>query len=395
MRYTVAIIGGGPIGLFIAGKLATRGIKTIVFEEHDEIGLPLHCAGLITPRVFSLTPFSSDNLVLNRIKGAVIHSPLGYKLSIGGDRVHALAIDRIAFDKAMLKYAIKEGADISLNSKVEHMFFSNDEIKIKTNKREVSSRFLVGADGATSIVRRSFDFPEPAEYLKCIGLHLLDTSFNPDFVEIFLGSNIAPGFFAWLIPINSRGTEARLGLCVRRNNPAPKHYLDKLLKQPVIQEGLEGSTILSYTGGILPLGPLKRTVSSNILLVGDAAAQVKPTSGGGIYPGLSSARYCIDVLGRAAELNSSAAIHKTLQSYHIHWMRDIGRELLFGMKLRRIFLKLSDKDLDSIFHKIDKPDVLETISKYGDIDYPSRLAKALMRKHPFIAASFLPHLFKF
>lgn len=395
MKYTVAIIGGGPIGLFIAGKLAAKGIKTVVFEEHDEIGLPLHCAGLITPRVFSLTPFSSDNLVLNRIKGAVIHSPLGYTLSIGGDKVHALAIDRIAFDKAMMNYAIEEGADILLDSRVDHVSCSNDEIKIKTNDCEVSSRFLVGADGANSIVRRSFNFPEPAEYLKCIGIHISDTSFNPDFVEIFLGSNIAPGFFAWLIPTNSKGTEARLGLCVNRNKPAPKHYLNKLLKNPVIQCGLEGSNILSYTGGVLPLDPLKKTVLSNILLVGDAAAQVKPTSGGGIYPGLSSARYCIDVLGRAVELKSSAALHKILQSYHIHWMRDIGRELLFGMKLRRVFLKLSNEDLESIFHKIDKPDILETISKYGDIDYPSRLAKALMRKHPFMVASLLPYLFKF
>ncbi|RLF42482.1 MAG: hypothetical protein DRN12_00085 [Thermoplasmata archaeon] len=395
MRYTVGIVGGGPIGLLVAGGLAERGVNTVVFEEHENVGLPLHCAGLVTSRVLSLTPFPSENLVLNRIKGAVIHSPLGYKLSIGGDRIHALAIDRIAFDKAMMNYAIEKGADVFLNNKVEEMRSYNDEIKIKTSKEELSSRFLIGADGAASIVRRVFNFPQPMEYLKCIGVNLLDTSFNPNYVEIFLGLNIAPGFFAWIIPITPRGTEARIGLCVNRDKLPPKHYLDKLLNHPEVQRGTERSTIINYTGGIIPLGPLKKTVKSNILLVGDAAAQVKPTSGGGLYPGLSAAKYCIDAISRAVDLKTPVLIEKALQNYHLSWMKDIGRELLFDMKLRNVFLKLTDDKIDAILRKIDQPIILETISKYGDIDYPSKLVRYMIRNHPLKAASFLPYLFRF
>ena len=394
MQYTVAVVGGGPIGCFIAGKLAEKDIDVAVFEEHKEIGLPLHCAGLITPRVLSYVSFSSDRVVLNRIKGARIHSPLGHILSIGGDKIHAIAIDRVMFDRYMMDYAVRSGVDFFLDNRVDSAFISNENIKIKTSKGvEASSRFLIGADGASSKIRQIFDFPQPLEYLRCIGMHISDVSFNPDFVEIFLGSNIAPGFFAWVIPINPSGTEVRIGLCTRRDAMySPRYYIDRLLFHPSIQENIKDSTILEFTGGILPLGPLKKTVFSNILLVGDAAAQVKPTSGGGIYPGLICAKNCVDTISKTVNLSNPISIKKSLLEYHTSWMRDIGGELSFGMRLRRIFMKLSDKQIEYILKKMDNPAIIETISKHGDIDHPSKLVKALIRKHPFILTSLIPHL---
>jgi flavin-dependent dehydrogenase len=133
-------------------------------------------------------------------------------------------------------------------------------------------------------------------------------------------------------------------------------------------------------GGIIPLGVLKKTYDSNVMLVGDAAAQVKPTSGGGIYPGLLCARHCIKVALDA--LRNDDFSSSSLKKYQKLWSRDFGSELNMGIKFRSIFKKLTDKQMDKYIEKLQNPKIIETINKYGDIDYPSKLIKPMLKKIP-------------
>ena len=102
-KYDVAIAGGGPVGGYVAKAIASEGFKVALFEEHKQIGAPLKCAGLVTSRVFDFFNISKKEIVQNEIFGANIHSPSGNILSVGGDRVHALAIDRPKFDEEIMK----------------------------------------------------------------------------------------------------------------------------------------------------------------------------------------------------------------------------------------------------------------------------------------------------
>jgi len=133
-------------------------------------------------------------------------------------------------------------------------------------------------------------------------------------------------------------------------------------------------------GGIIPLGLLKKTYASNVLVVGDAAAQVKPTSGGGIYTGLLSASHCASVAIEALQENNFSSLF--LKKYQKLFYSDIGMELFFGMKFRRIYKNLSDNQMDKYIKKFQNPKITEIISKYGDIDYPSKLVKPLLKKIP-------------
>ena len=96
-EYDIAVVGGGPIGCFVAEQLASKGRHVAVFEEHKTIGEPLHCAGLVTQRVFDITKCSQTGIVQNKIYGAHIHSPSGSTLTIGGEKIHALVINRQQF----------------------------------------------------------------------------------------------------------------------------------------------------------------------------------------------------------------------------------------------------------------------------------------------------------
>jgi geranylgeranyl reductase family protein len=380
-EYDIAVIGGGPIGCYIAEQLALKKRYVAVFEEHKIIGEPVHCAGLVTQRVLDITKCSQDEIVQNTIYGAVIHSPAGSLLTIGGDKVHALVINRQKFDEHIAQKAQKAGATILLNHKVitakkQHPALTLT-IQHDTHVTPVRSQLLIGTDGAHSRIRDLFGFPQPSEMVHGISAELTDTTLDPKYVHIFVGSSIAPGFFAWVIPTNEHGTTARIGLCIGKQHTHPlQYYFTTLLQQPLLQ----GATIMKRFGGTIPLGPLKITTADHLMLVGDAAAQVKPTSGGGIYPGLLCAAHCSNIAEEAFQ--KQRFDEEFLQRYHATWTKEIGRELSLGMRFRSIFTHLTDSQFNKYLEKLNTPKTLDIINTYGDIDYPSHLAFPLLKTAP-------------
>ena len=393
LEYDVAIVGGGPIGGCVAEKVAREKFKVAVFEKHKQIGTPINCAGLVTPRVFDIIDISKEKVIQNKIKGANIHSPSGKILTIGGDKVHAYVINRSKFDQEIIKKSVGQGTEVYLNNNVLSAQKIGNNIEIKTSqKQDIKCKILVGADGPYSKIRDRFAFPEPYEYFRGLGAEVTSTILNPDFAEIFIGRNIAPGFFAWIIPTNKQGDEARIGLCINQNSlHSPKYYFSNFLKNRHSLGFLKNAKITKYIGGIVPLGVLKKTYTSNILIVGDAAAQVKPTSGGGIYTGLLCANHCASTTIEALRKNDVSS--QFLKKYQKLWSADIGRELNLGMKFRKIYKNLTDKKMDNYIEKFQNPKIIDIINKYGDIDFPSKLVKPLLKRIPTLL-KLLPTIIK-
>jgi len=381
-EYDVAVVGGGPIGGHVAYRIAEKNYKVGIFEKRKNIGTPINCAGLVTPRVFEFLKINEKNIVQNKIKGAKIHSPSGTVLKIGGDRVHAYAIDRKGFDQEIVKKAEDKGAEVTLNSNILSAQKNGNSIELRNSKGEdIKCHILVGADGPFSKIRDRFALSEPEEFLRGIGAEVKNTNLDSDFVEIFAGEKIAPGFFAWIIPTNKEGTEARIGLCIDKSaKNSPKYYFSNFLKNQDVQNYCKDVKIINYIGGIVPLGILKKTYSSNVMIVGDAAAQVKPTSGGGIYTGLVCADHCSDVIIESIKGKNYSS--QLLKRYQRLWYAEIGREINLGMKFRKIFKSLSDEQIDKYIKRFQNPKIVEIISKYGDIDKPSKLIKPLLKKSP-------------
>lgn len=391
--YEIIVAGGGPIGCFIAKQLALHGIHVAVIEEHEMIGEPVHCAGLVTRRVFDISQCSQKGIVQNKIYGAHIHSPNGSILTIGGNKVHALVIDRQCFDKTLAQAALTAGADLFIGHKILSAKRQHNGVIlfVKHNKhiKIMYCRLLIGADGSHSLIRNIFGFPKPVEQLQGIGAEISNASLDSHFVHIFVGQTIAPGFFAWVIPINQDGATARIGLCIRKQNTLSlQHYFTVLLQQPL----LHGVSITKQFGGMIPLGLLKRTTDENVMLVGDSASQIKPTSGGGLYPGLLCATYCA-LVGEEAVKKQSFNV-QFLKRYHINWTKEIGRELSIGIQIRKIFTSFTDTQLNKYLEKLNNKKTIDIINTYGDVDYPSRLALPLLKASPSLL-SFIPAILKY
>ncbi len=389
-EYDCIVVGGGPVGGYVAQKIAEKKHSVVLIEEHRDVGLPVNCAGLVTSRVLNFAQEYQDKFTILSIKGAHVHSPLNQIYTIGGDKTHAYVINREIFDKGIVEKARKFGAEILLGSQVVSIEKDPGIVcsyRVNKQKAMIRGKLLIGADGPHSIVRRSFDFPSPIEYIRCVGAEVSNISMDPRYVEIFFNSRIAPGFFAWIIPINAEGTRARIGLGVVQKF---SNSLKKCFKNFISYAKLDNAIVESMSGGSIPLGGLNRTTQEGVMLVGDAAAQVKPTSGGGLFPGLSCAQICADVGLKALKINR--VDDNFLSMYHSSWTKAIGKELTKGMFYRRIFFRFSNREFEKALKFLDNKRILNCINSYGDIDYPSRLVVPVMKAMPMLLKS-IPGLF--
>ena len=376
----VTIVGGGPTGLYLASLLSKKDVDVTVIEQHENIGKPVQCAGLITPRVFEQFNIPSDQLIQNNISTAHIHSPQDKILTIGGSKIHAYSIDREKFDQKIANIAVQHGTNIITGEKAQSIQHVDSHIETCTNnKRNIHSSMIVGADGPQSIVRDIFCLPSPQKYLKGVGAEFVDTSLEPNAVEIFLGNNVAPGFFAWIIPTNKKGTAARAGLCVPADK-TPMDFFKQFINSPSVEPYLGNANIQKYIAGIIPIGSLKQTVEDRVMIIGDAAAQVKPTSGGGIFTGLTCAQIASQTILTAIQTQSYSK--QVLSKYHTQWKKTIGRELNTGMKLHGLYTTISDSQFEKYITKFQEQSILDTINEYGDIDYPSKLIKPMLKHTP-------------
>ncbi len=385
MYYDVVIVGGGPIGCFVARHIAEAGRKVLILEEHREIGVPPHCAGLVSPEVLSISGVG-DDVILNEIRGANIYAYDGTKLSFLGERTYALVIDRIMFDKRLSVMAENSGAELLRDSRVigfERNDNGVDVIFIRSGERsKVKTSLVIGADGAYSMVARSFNLPLPKEIVYGFQVEGILDCDNPYQVEVMVDNETSPGWFSWIIPISRDYARIGLGINVRGN---PRNYLKMLCNKWEPLRYFKDLDIKKVMGGLIPLGLIEKSYTDNVMLVGDAALQLKPLSGGGLYLGLLAGIICSKVALESLDRGDFSS--NMLSKYQKLWIKSVGKEIKLGLRLRKIFLGLNNKERSDLLKILDNQEAKAIILSAGNIDHPWRVAYKIMThiKVPLIA----------
>jgi flavin-dependent dehydrogenase len=243
------------------------------------------------------------------------------------------------------------------------------EVGTESDTCYLDAPLLIGADGANSRVARWMGREHKHEIVPAIKADITFHRRGTDSIEIFVGERVAPGWFGWIIPIQDG--LARIGTGATR---APRQCFEVLLD--LIEQRFGKFTVNETRRAPLPLGPARDFVSDRVMLVGAAARQTKPTTGGGIYFGVRAAQ-----LAAATAINAIAQTdcsHRVLAEYERAWHQSDGRELAYGDWLRKGFRLLSDSDFDMLIQLLNKPWAQSLISRLGDMDFPSRLFTPLV-----------------
>ena len=362
--YSLAVIGGGPVGFRAATLVKQQGFDSLVIEEHPSIGKPVSCSGLISRSgIERLGIKFDDGIVLNGVRGAKIHGRTN-TLIIERPTTVAYVIKRDAFDLQLAKEAKKAGVDVLLNTKMLNI--NGDKLFVEREGRGelFKSEFFLGADGAVSKTRDLLGIKVgPNQFIKSYQVRARG-SFDPDYVEVFFGS-YAENFFAWIVPESKE--IARIGVGTASYNA--KDAFNSF----VSSQNLEFETI-SRQSGLIPCGePIKNPVNGNILLAGDAAFHTKATSGGGVILGLEAA-------GRAASSIADHYKHKKPVSEYTKKLSPVYKELNMHWKIRSYFNKQGPEKIDKLLGKSKKAGLEEFLNKEGDMDKPSTFMKKIWLK---------------
>lgn len=352
-RKKIVIAGAGPVGCYLGRLLAEKGFDPLLIEEHEALGRPIHCAGLIGDKVIKemRIPFPRECIV-NDIDGAVIRLE-DRELGIKREEV-AHVIDREIFDRAM-----GEGLDIHLGTRYIGVERSGGGHVVGTDRGSIEADIVVGADGANSLVRKSVIGGKNLSFLKGAQFRIRHKADVAGRVEVF----VKKPYFYWMIPESD--SVVRVGVISK--NP----YQD--LTAFVKERGITGERLGEYAGLVIKSHSFP-IAKKGIFLVGDAASQVKPLTYGGVYMGM-----------RAAEILADAICKEKPEEYPALWKRSFGREIEVAALARSIFEKLSLKEIKRFYAFIAEH--ADFVEESGDFEKHSDLIMEFIKKR-FIPEKF-------
>ncbi len=388
MRTDVLVVGAGPAGSTAAYELARRGHSVVVAEEHRRIGHPVQCAGLVSRRVLELA--GTEKMVLTPVHGATVLSPRLRAIEFRAPEPRAFVIDRAGLDVHLADRAARAGAEYRTGLRFDEFGDASDGLKVARlaradgGREEIHARVVIGADGVASAVARAARLRRPIEVLPAYEVEVPSSPADPDQVEVYLGNGLAPGLFGWSIPDGSGG--ARIGLAARADGTSARSYFERFARLLERRYGRPLPPAVGLVVSGIPIGTLPRITADGVALVGDAAAQVKPLSGGGIFTGMRAGALAAETVDVALRAHDTS--ERRLRAYATAYEAELGEEFRRAHYLRRLFARLTDDDFERLIAALEESGMGEAIVAFGDIDFPSHVARRLLRQSPSLLRLF-------
>ncbi len=347
MDYDVIVAGGSVSGLLCAREIAAQGHSVLVIEEDSEIGSPEHCGGLVSIMgIDELAIIPMRATLDNKIRSATVFSPSGKSFSLDATAQKIIVLDRREFDKQIAHHAQVNGAEIRVRTSLREI--SSDGVK--TSEGSLKCKVIVDARGVSSLIQK-----DRTGILQSAQYEIYADWIEKDRIEVYFDQQKFPGFFGWIIP--TRRDEAKIGVAGKGINAA-------VALENFLREKGKYSTIRKIFAPIWIKGPIQNFVSKNIITVGDAAGQSKPTTAGGIYScGLGGM-----IAGQSISKFLESGRSDNLLEYQKTWLEKFGQEFEHMLLARNILERLDNKSIDKIFDSVT-PKVLEEIAKEGSFDF--------------------------
>jgi len=375
--HDVIVIGGGPSGLNSARLLAEEGLDVVVLERKREIGIQTMCTGIVGKDAFRKFNLSK-NSILKDIQEVKMISPYSTHITYQHPISFANVVDRKKFDKYLADDAQSRGVAIELESHVLDIFVNRNYVEVLTRSKskylqKYKAQVVVIATGIDHKFNKKLGLGYPRDFLYGIQAELETDDFGT--TTILVGNNIAYGAFAWVVPVGEK--VIRIGLM---SEEKPEVYFQNLMKfLNLTKRNIIDKNHIQFRP--IAQGLVSKTYGDRVLSVGEAAGQVKTTSGGGIYFGLLCSKIASWVVFKSFKDMCFSA--RALSEYEKLWKKAIQKEILIGYYARKICGKLSDIQIERMFQIAQSDGILPLIREKGKFDWHSELILALMKRMPF------------
>ena len=356
IKTDVLVVGSGPAGSSAAKHAAMGGADVILMDKKAEIGAPKRCAeGVSKNGLKRVGVEPNPSWVTRELDGVRLVAPDGTDVWLTNDKIEipeaGYILERKVFDKYMAMDAAREGAKIFIKTQAKGVRKDGDGFIVTCEKMgelfEIKCKILIAADGPESHIARwaglktstkAKDMESGIQYEMC-NVKLKDRNV----IEFYFGS-VAPGGYVWIFP--KEDDIANVGLAVLPNvaeKPAIEYLDDFVANCDSLQEA---QPVEMNVGGDPVGGIHKKIYADNLLVVGDAAGQVNPLTGGGIISGMTGGLHAGKVAAKAIEEKDYS--EKRLKEYDTNLRDAIGDEMKKYLKVKDYLLSLNDKELNSV-----------------------------------------------
>ncbi|MBN2571933.1 MAG: NAD(P)/FAD-dependent oxidoreductase [Ignavibacteriales bacterium] len=363
-EYDVVVVGAGPSGSVAARYAAQKGASVLMLEKDRDIGLPVRCGEACSQR--SIEPFINTNekWISARVNKYSFVAPNG-KCAVVPFKETVLILDRKVFDYELAKLAAKEGVEIFTKTYVKGLLFDNNKVagvtfEAKGKTFKIKSKIVIGADGVESRVGRWAGLRTYVNYKdmgSCVQVVATNINIESDTCIFYLGTNYAEGGYVWVFP---KGHDiANIGVGITGETNKKKNALS-FLKEFFREYFPDGKILSSVAGGSPTVPTLKKISAPGIMLVGDAARQVNPLSGGGIGTGMLGGSIAGKLSSIAIERNNLDLILK----YDKEWYKVAGKRHIIFDKIKNEIYKFDDEKYNQMEKTINKiPENKRTLAR--------------------------------
>ena len=389
MKYDVVIVGSGPAGSVTARFAAETGAKVLIVERRAEVGVPVLCGEGISQKVDHFKVLEGKRWIATKMNGAHIFSPNGTKITLSAEYAGnetGYVVYRDIFDQELARGAVQKGAEIMLNTCAIDLLKKDGKIKGIIAQHfdetiEIEANIVVGADGVESRIGKWAGIQttlKPYDLETCVQYTLSNIDWDSPYCDFFIGKHIAPGGYLWVFPKGKDVANVGIGILasLSESGKAVK-FLDKFIAtRPELKKGEP----LRVITGADPVAEPIQSVKDNLLLVGDAARQVDPITGGGLMHAIEAGKYAGETIAKAVE--KQRFDNQTLLEYETQWKNAFGKKLHRNYVAKEIMLDMEDKTLDMLADSLKdyKFEEFSTLS----------IIKALVTKHPSLLVKLTP-----